>query len=77
MASGLLAVLVLWSAPESASASCGLFDSSCSDPTLSVAGQVFVALVVVVIVGSLIWWRFGSGGPLARFLLWRARRRSR
>jgi hypothetical protein len=58
---------------------CSPYNPSCNSETMtvSVVGQVFVVLLVVSILGSLIWWRFGSGGPLARFLLWRARRRSR
>ncbi len=68
--------LLLGSWPSAASA-CGPYTSSCNNPTLNVAGQVFVVAVIVAIVGSAIWWRFGKGGPVTRLLLWIENRRVR
>jgi hypothetical protein len=55
---------------------CGLFDSSCKNPTISVRGQVFVVVVIVLIVGGVVAWRTGKPRWLIK-MVWTQNRRVR
>jgi hypothetical protein len=72
---GFLAMsLALLQVPSAADA-CGIFDSSCKSPTISVRGQVFIAVIIVLILGGLIVWRVGKPRLLVRVMVWIENRR--
>jgi membrane protein DedA with SNARE-associated domain len=64
-----VAPALVFSAPASA---CNAYSSSCNHPTVNVVGQVFVAAVVVLILGAWLWFRFGRPGRAPRPLRWLA-----
>ena len=63
-----VATLASLAIPSTAQA-CGLFDSSCKNPTISVHGQVFIAVLIVLILGGVVAWRIGRPRALMRALV--------
>jgi hypothetical protein len=59
----------------SAAEACGLFDSSCKNPTISARGQVFIAVLIALILGGLLAWRLGKPRSLVRVMAWMENRR--
>jgi hypothetical protein len=61
----LIAVMLLLALVGSAltlaspASACNAYNSSCNSPTVSVVGEVFVAAVVVLVLGAWLWFRFG------------------
>ena len=56
---------------------CGLFDSSCKNPTISVRGQVFIVVLIVLILGGVVAWRTGKPRWLIKVMLRSQNRRVR
>ena len=56
---------------------CGLFDSSCKNPTSSVRGQVFVVVLIVLIVDGVVAWRTGKPRWPIKVMVWTQNRRVR
>jgi hypothetical protein len=64
----LLVFLWLSVVPASAGA-CGPYNPACKDPKFNVVGQIALALLVVIVVSGVIWWRLGKAGKVTRLLV--------